>query len=88
MTDVMKIIKCLEESSSLMEDVSETIKTEVKEQEGGFPNMLVGTLCASSLGNLLTGIVQLKLVKEQLELPKTELAQARIFYATSSFNKC
>ena len=35
--------------------VSETIKNEGKEQEGGFLGMLLCTLCASLLGKLLTG---------------------------------
>ena len=35
MNDIMKIIKSLEESVLLIKDVSETIKTEPKEQKGG-----------------------------------------------------
>ena len=35
--------------------VSETIKTEAKEQKEGFASMLLGTSGASLLGNLLTG---------------------------------
>ena len=35
--------------------VSETIENEIKEQRGGFLSMLLGTLGASLLGNLLTG---------------------------------
>ena len=35
--------------------VSQTIKNETKEQKGGFLSMLLGTLGASLLGNLLTG---------------------------------
>ena len=38
-----------------MKGVSETIKNETKEQKGGFLSMLLGTLGASLLGNLLTG---------------------------------
>ena len=51
----MKIIKSLEESGLLMEGVSGPIKNEAKEQKGGFLGMLVGTLGASLLVNLLTG---------------------------------
>ena len=50
----MKIVQALEDSSTLLEGVSETIKNETKEQRGGFLNMLLGTLVASLLGNLLT----------------------------------
>ena len=55
MNDVIKIIKSLEESGLLIKGVSETIKNEAKEQKGGFLGMLLGTLGASLLGNLLTG---------------------------------
>ena len=40
-----------------MKGVTETIQNEVKEQKGGFLSMLLGTLGASLLGNLLTGKV-------------------------------
>ena len=53
--DIMKISKFLEESGLLIKDVSKTIKNEAKEQKGGFMSMLLGTLGASLLGNLLTG---------------------------------
>ena len=55
MHDIMKIIKSLEESGLLIKDVSETIKNEGKEQKGEFLGMLLDTLGASLLGNLLTG---------------------------------
>ena len=55
MDDIIKIVKSLEESSSLMKGVSEAIKNEVKEEKGGFPVMLLGTLGASLLGNTLAG---------------------------------
>ena len=35
--------------------VTETVQNEVKVQKRGFLSMLLGTLCASLLGNLLTG---------------------------------
>ena len=38
----------------MKQGVSETIKDEAKEKKGGFPNMLLGTLGASLLGDLLT----------------------------------
>ena len=55
MNDVMKIIKASENSGILLKGVSKTIETETKEQKGGFLSMLLGTLGASLLGNLLTG---------------------------------
>ena len=53
--DIMQIIKALENSGILLKGVSKTIKVETKEQRGGFLSMLLGTLGASLLGNLLTG---------------------------------
>ena len=55
MKDIMKIIKALENSGISIKGVSKTIKNETKEQRGGFLSMLLGTLGASLLGNLLTG---------------------------------
>ena len=55
MNDIMKIIEALENSGILLKGVSETIENETKEQKGGFLSMLLGTLGASLLGNLLTG---------------------------------
>ena len=55
MNDIMKIIEALENSSILLKGVTKTIENETKEQKGGFLSMLLGTLGASLLGNLLTG---------------------------------
>ena len=55
MNDIIKIIKALENSGVLLKGVSKAIKNETKEQRGGFLSMLLGTLGASLLGNLLTG---------------------------------
>ena len=57
MDDIMKIIEALENSGILLKGVTKTIENETKEQRGGFLSMLLGTLGASLLGNLLTGIV-------------------------------
>ena len=55
MNDIIKIVKFPEESGLLIKDFNETIKNEAKEQKGRFIGMLLGTLGASLLGNLLTG---------------------------------
>ena len=55
MNDIMKIIEALKNSSILLKGVSKTIENETKEQRGRFLSMLLGTLGASLLGNLLTG---------------------------------
>ena len=53
--DNIKIIKSLENSGLLIEGVTKTVQNEVREQKGGFLSILLGTLGASLLGNLLTG---------------------------------
>ena len=55
MNDIMKIINPLENSGILLKGATKAIKNETKEQGGGFLSMLLGTLGASLLGNLLTG---------------------------------
>ena len=51
----MEIVRALEDSNILLKGVTKTIKNETKEQKGGFLGMLLGTLGASLLGNMLTG---------------------------------
>ena len=53
MNDIMKIIKYLEGSGFLLKGISETIQIETEEQKEGFLSMLLGTLGASLLGNML-----------------------------------
>ena len=53
--DIIKIVKSLEDSGLLLKEVTETVQNEVKEQKGGFLSMLLGTLEASLLGNILAG---------------------------------
>ena len=53
MDDILKIVKSLEDSRVLLKGVSETIQNEAKQQRGGFLSMLLGTLGASLLGDLL-----------------------------------
>ena len=55
MEDIIKIVKSLEDSGLLIKGVSETVQNEKKEQKGGFLSMLLGTLSASLLGNMLAG---------------------------------
>ena len=53
MNDIMRIVQSLEESGLLIKGVSEAIENEAKEQKGGFLSMLLDTLGARLLGNLL-----------------------------------
>ena len=55
MKDVIKIVKSLENSGSLLKRVCETVQNEAREQKGGFLSMLLGKLGASLLGNILAG---------------------------------
>ena len=52
--EIMKLVQSLEKSGLLINGVSKTIKNKAKEQKGRFLNMLLGTLGASLLGNLLS----------------------------------
>ena len=54
MVDILKIVKSLEDSGVLLKGVSKTIQHEAKEQRGGFLSMLLGTLGASLLGDVLS----------------------------------
>ena len=54
MDDILKIVKSLENFGVLLKGVSETIQHEAKEQKGGFLSMLLGTLGASLLGDILS----------------------------------
>ena len=60
MNDIIKKVKSLDNSGLLLKGVTETVQNEVKEQKGGFLSMLLGTLGASLLGNILTarGIIR------------------------------
>ena len=55
MNDIIKIVQALEDSNILLKGVIETVKNETKEQKEGFLSMLLGSLGASLLRDLLTG---------------------------------
>ena len=54
MNGIMKIVQALEDSNILLKCVTKIIKNETREQKGGFLSMLLGTLGASLLDDLLT----------------------------------
>ena len=78
MNHIMKTVKSFEEAGLLIKRVSKKIKNEAKEQKGGFLIMLLGTLSANLLTNLLGG--------KGAEQVNAQLQQTRIFNATSYFN--
>ena len=55
MKNINRIVKFLEDSRLLMQGVSKTIQNEAKKQRGWFLSMLLGTLGASLLGDILVG---------------------------------
>ena len=55
MEDILKIVKSLDDSDILLKGVTETIQNKAREEKGGFLSMLLGTLGASLLGNMLAG---------------------------------
>ena len=55
MKELIEIVKSLKDFGLLLKGVSKTIQYEAKEQKGGFLSMLLGTLGASLLGNILAG---------------------------------
>ena len=54
--DIMKIIKSLEDSCVLIDEVTETVKHEIKKQEGGFLGTLVRPLANLLVKNVVQGI--------------------------------
>ena len=55
MNDIMKTVQALEVYNIQLKGVTKTIKNEIKEQKGVNLGMLLGTLGASLLGNMLAG---------------------------------
>ena len=85
MNDIMKTLQALQDSNIFLKGVTKTIKNKTKEEEGGSLSMLLGTLGASLLGNLLTGK---GIARAGTGCPFSSVSQKnRIFNAASSFNK-
>ena len=55
MNDITKIVQALEDSNSSLKGITKKFENETKEQTGAFLGMLLSTLGASFLGNMLTG---------------------------------
>ena len=55
MDDLIKIVKSSEDSGLLLKGITESVQNEIKEQEGGFLSVSLGTLGASLLGHLVAG---------------------------------
>ena len=87
MNDMMKIVQALEDSNYLLKGVTKTIKYEKKEQEGGFLSILLGTLGASLLGNLLSGKGAVRTGKGIVRAGYGSSIKKRSSNFTTSFNK-
>ena len=93
MEDILKIVKSLEDSGILLKGVCETIKDEAKEQKGGFLSMLLGTLSASLLGDVIfdkrviragEGTARVCYGSKRSSIKRSSL---KIFDSTTCFNK-
>ena len=70
LNDIMKINKSLKESGLFKKSRSKRIKNEAREERGEFLGMLLGTLGAILLGNVLAG-----------ESPKTKMSGTGVIRA-------
>ena len=52
---LLRIVQALADSNILLKGITKIIENETKEQKGGILGMLLDTLGASLLGNMLTG---------------------------------
>ena len=87
MNDIIKIIEALENSGILLKGVTKTIENVTKEQRGGFLSMLLGTLGASLLGNLLTGKGMMAASEEIVRAGEGAKKNPKFAVTFLSFNK-
>ena len=87
--DIMKIIKCFQDTGLLIKFVSKTLENEVKNQKGGFLCVPAATLGASLLESMLSdkGMIGAgKGVKGRCRVEAIIREQPKIFNDTLSFN--
>ena len=87
MNDIMKMVQALEYLNILLKGVTKTIKNETKEQIGGFLSMLLSTLGASLLGNLLTGKGTVRAREGIVRAGYGSSIKIKISNSTTSLNK-
>ena len=58
MNDIIKIIKSLEDSDVFIDGVTETVKHEIKKQEGRFLGALLAPLVVSSVQPVISSVVK------------------------------
>ena len=88
MEDILKIVKSLEDSE-LLPGNSETIKNEAKERKVGLLGMLLGTLGASLLGNMLVdkGFIRAGDGTAKVGYRSKRSSFKKFFDSTAPFNK-
>ena len=84
--DIIKIVKSLKDSTLLPEGVSKTIQNEAKEHRGGFLSMLLGTLGANLLGNILAGKRKNRAGDGVIRNKKGQKTTTKWVFNTSPFN--
>ena len=88
MEGILKIVKSFEDSGLFLEGVSETIQNETKKQKGGFLSMLLGTLGASLLGNMLAGKGVIRAGEGTVRVGyESKRCSFKFLGSTTSFNK-
>ena len=58
MNNIIKIIKSLENLGTLIDGVTETVKHDLKKQEGGFLGLLLGPLAASLVQPVISSVLK------------------------------
>ena len=58
MNDIIKIIKSLDDSGVFIDRVTETVKDEIKKQEGRFLGTLLAPLAASLVQPVISSVVK------------------------------
>ena len=93
MDDILRIVKSLEDSNVLLKGVSETTQHEAKEQRIGFLSMLLGTLDASLLRDILSkglsgkGVIRAGEGKIRAVYGSKRPSLKKFDFSTTSFNK-
>ena len=60
MNYIIKIIKSLGDSAVLIDGVTDTVKYEIENQEGGFPPVLLAPLVTSLVQQVISSVVKQK----------------------------
>ena len=89
MEDILEIVKSPKNSGLLLKGVGETIKNKAKEQKGGLLSILLGTLDAILLGNMLSGkgVIREGEGTDRVGYASKRSSIKKIFDSTVSFNK-